>query len=345
MNFILDQIVDDFALPSLSSEWNTDEDIFKCKECGKTYKKVATLRKHRKEKHGPGKEKVQEYKCKYCGKVYKKLNYFTSHLEKKHSKEDDAISEIKAILSGTKNAYDVHIIDVSEMASLELTEKDNDMDQVLMYSRCALALGLFVLNFNDARKYGDGERVIRLYKFLYLIFRVDGRTKYAYYAFQLLCQVFYLLPEHLAFDLMFNRFTNNRGLLDSNVEIDREVEHWNKTFKMDCKEFNGKITPKSIQRASCSYQSVENILSTFDESTDIHRPSGRHENINTKADVISLAEQFKGHDLFKYKPGRTYGPYIVVPENLFSQIDVPLLKEWMISKIKHFSKLNVYSKL
>ena len=62
---------------------------------------------------------------------------------------------------------------------------------------------------------------------------------------------------------------------------------------MDCKEFNGKITPKSIQRASCSYQSVENILSTFDESTDIHRPSGRHENINTKADVISLAEQFK----------------------------------------------------
>ena len=65
----------------------------------------------------------------------------------------------------------------------------------------------------------------------WLIFRVDGRTKYAYYAFQLLCQVFYLLPEHLAFDLMFNRFTNNRGLLDSNVEIVREVEHWNKTFK------------------------------------------------------------------------------------------------------------------
>ena len=39
MNFILDQIFDNFALPSLSSEWNTDEDIFKCKECGKTYKK------------------------------------------------------------------------------------------------------------------------------------------------------------------------------------------------------------------------------------------------------------------------------------------------------------------
>ena len=84
----------------------------------------------------------------------------------KHSEEDDAISEIKAVLSGTKNPYDVHIIDASETASLELTEKDNDMDQVLMYSHCALALGLFVLNFNDARKYGDGKRAIRLYKFL-----------------------------------------------------------------------------------------------------------------------------------------------------------------------------------
>ena len=113
-----------------------------------------------------------------------------------------------------------------------------------MYSRSALALGLFVLNFNDARKYGDGERVIRLYKFLYLLFRVDGRTKYAYYAFQLLCQVFYLLPEHLAFDLLFNRFTNNRGLLDSNIETDREVEHWNKTFKWIVKSSTGKSHPK-----------------------------------------------------------------------------------------------------
>ena len=81
----------------------------------------------------------------------------------------------------------------------------------------------------------------KLYNVLFLLFRSNARTKYAFYSFQFLCQVYYLLPERLAFSLVHNRFTNNKGLPDFSVEMDREVDHWNKRFKMDCKEFQGKV--------------------------------------------------------------------------------------------------------
>ena len=74
-------------------------------------------------------------------------------------------------------------------------------------------------------KHGDGERIIRLYKFLLLYFRLEHRTKYSYYTLYTLCQVHQLLPPKLAHELVWNRTNNSRGLVDSNVENDSTVEH------------------------------------------------------------------------------------------------------------------------
>lgn len=60
------------------------------------------------------------------------------------------------------------------------------------------------MNFNNARKLGDGERILKLYKVLFFLFRSNARTKYAFYSFQFLCQACYLLPERLTFSLVHN---------------------------------------------------------------------------------------------------------------------------------------------
>lgn len=341
MNLILDTILDRFVLPSVAVDSRPDEDHWRCNDCGKKYKKVKSLRKHRQEKHGAANEAIRGYECNHCRKLYKTSANFKKHIKKvKHDAGEDIDEEgIAQELEDCRKIED----NAATSDSMDSKKDAEESDSVYHYSRCALFLGLFACNFNDARKYGDGERTLRLYKFLCLMFKLEGKTKYAYYTFQFLCQVFYLLPEELAFNLVFNRFVNNKGRADSNVEIDREVEHWNKLFKMDCREFNGKVTPKSIDRASCSYQSVDAILTAFDHCSNVHRPSGRHTRKNVTEDVTALAEQLKSQCLFKIKPGRKYQAYPSFPKNQFSRLDVPLLKEWMIQKLKHFRGLNVYS--
>ena len=52
MNKIFDLIADKFTLPPVDSEMDEGH-IFQCKDCGRRFRKVASLRKHQKTKHNP----------------------------------------------------------------------------------------------------------------------------------------------------------------------------------------------------------------------------------------------------------------------------------------------------
>ena len=87
------------------------------------------------------------FKCDICGHNFKNIPNLRKHRKTKH---------------------------LHERAT------DRTEDNVFNYSKNALAMSYLFKDFLDARKHGDGQRVIRLYKFLLLYFKVDGRTKYAY---------------------------------------------------------------------------------------------------------------------------------------------------------------------
>lgn len=54
-------------------------------------------------------------------------------------------------------------------------------DGIQNYSRGALGMGLLALNFIDARKHGDGARIIRLYKFMLLHCKAAKKLKYSFH--------------------------------------------------------------------------------------------------------------------------------------------------------------------
>ena len=93
-------------------------------------------------------------------------------------------------------------------------------------------------------------------KYLLLFFKLSNKTKYSKYTYLTLCQVNTLLPPHIAHDVIHNRFTNNRGERNTNVEMDREVEHSNQNFKQDCKHFHRKITEMNVNRSCTSFQAT-----------------------------------------------------------------------------------------
>ena len=133
--------------------------------------------------------------------------------------------------------------------------------------------------------------------------------------------------------------------MDSNKEIDRAVERWNKLFKLDCKEFHGKVTEKNISTASNSYQSMEDIVSYFDTSAGIRTPSGKHMKASADEDIFSLSRQFVNNEVFSFKVGRCRKAFPSYTCNILCYIDIRLLKEWILKKLRHFKELNVYSTL
>ena len=78
-------------------------------------------------------------------------------------------------------------IDISFDSEGNSDESRND-DHVLSYTRDVLTLGLLYMEFQDAIREGDGDRILRCWKYLLLIFKVSHRTNYSVEAFTLLEQ-------------------------------------------------------------------------------------------------------------------------------------------------------------
>ena len=210
------------------------------------------------------------YQRSFCGKSFKKVKSLTNHLHSVHQGE-------------------------------KITD---DQDYLQNYSKNAQALCYIVENFQDARKYGDGDRVIRLYKFLLIHFEIDDRSKYAYQSLHLLAQIIHLLPRSLAFELKWNRFVNTQGKVDTYVELDRHLEHLNKYVKTDLKQFQGKITDKSVARCSRSYFKIQRIIDQTDKQLYFIPASGRHSCVSWEDDVKQLGEQLNRADIFHFEPGQ-----------------------------------------
>ena len=172
---------------------------------------------------------------------------------------------------------------------ISVTDK-NASDYVFNYSVNALALCYLAKNFIDARKHGDGTRITRMYKYLLMYFKLDSRTKYSYQTLHLLAQIKILLPPSLSHELTWNRFTNNKGKIDWNVELDRELEYRNKYVKIDLSQYQGEISTKSINPCSRSYNEMQSIMNNLDSQLEIKKPSGRHGSASWVTDVKELGK-------------------------------------------------------
>ena len=170
----------------------------------------------------------------------------------------------------------------------------------------------------------DGDRIIRLYKFLSIYFKVDGQTKYAYQSLHLLAQISCLLPPSLAFELKWNRFVNTNGTING-----KHLEHLNKYVKADLTQFQGKITEKSIARCSRSYFNMQEITDYFDKQLGVVSPSGRHSSASWEEDVKQLDEQYIKANIFDYRHGRFHSRFPGFPKNYPSLRDVLTFKKWV----------------
>ena len=77
-------------------------------------------------------------------------------------------------------------------------------DKVHLYGNQVLTLVLICHCFNDSIREGDGDRVLRCWKFLLVIFRAKGHCNYCKEAIILLAQYHCLLSEQKATQLKWS---------------------------------------------------------------------------------------------------------------------------------------------
>lgn len=91
-------------------------------------------------------------------------NYDDSQL---HANSDDALRD--RLMCGLR----------SDSARRRLLADADGEIHVLLYAREVLTLGLFYMEFHDAIREGDGERIIRCWRYLLLLFNVSHCTNYS----------------------------------------------------------------------------------------------------------------------------------------------------------------------
>lgn len=70
----------------------------------------------------------------------------------------------------------------------ELGNEQKQDDKYQSYASDLLSMGLFCFEFVDSIKEGDGQRILRCWRYLLLIFKAAKRKNYSIEALNLLCQ-------------------------------------------------------------------------------------------------------------------------------------------------------------
>ena len=98
---------------------------------------------------------------------------------------------------------DLSCQNLTEDSNSEEQGIDGDDDQVQAYASELLTLELLLMEFSDSIREGDGERILRCWKYL-LLFKANIRTNYSIKALNLLAQIKYTLSPRMAAQLMWN---------------------------------------------------------------------------------------------------------------------------------------------
>lgn len=146
-------------------------------------------------------------------------------------------------------------------------------DEVYLYATELLTMALLWHGFHDSIREGDGERILRYWKFMLIIFKATNHRNYAKEAVVLLYQYYYLFSERQKHQLLWSRCVNTHGRTGTNIPCDLHMEHLNRRLKSVMRGMGSNITPHSITRAIAS---VHHVCQAFERQTASSQHSDHH---------------------------------------------------------------------
>ena len=243
----------------------------------------------------------------------------------------------RVFLNIIQNMLKQHLL-MHEMTSHPPEKSD---DQVTLYARELLTLGMILHEFQDAVKEGDGHRVICIWKLLLPVFSAAKRKNYAIQSFNLLAKCHYLSSPRVKQQLIWSRFVNTRGVPGGNIEMDLHMEHINRTIKLVLASQGSNLKPRSIQRIGKIAGALEAVTKQFDQHSSVSPQGSKHASVSYKKDMERIVHQLHSKTgVFFEKSGRMHRSFGKLDGHITLTLCTPLnydkLMQWMK---KHFYNL------
>ena len=201
-------------------------------------------------------------------------------------------------------------------------------DNVQEYAIQLLSQGLFYLELSDCISEGDGERILRCWRYLLPIFFSSGRTNYANEALNMIFQHDYALSPRHAQQLLWSRCINVHGRMGRNVPGDLEMEHLNRTLKECIKGLGPNKREDAITRVSRAMGAIGPLLQKFDQDNNVPSPGGLHERRNSKKDQNLLIMELIKKGVFRHVQQRKHNKF-PHPRNILHGKEKKDLTTWM----------------
>jgi L1 cell adhesion molecule like protein len=215
---------------------------------------------------------------------------------------------------------------------IKLAPGHGSNDFIHVYACEVLTLGLIWLNYYDAIKEGDGERIMKIWKYLLLIFKKAGRTNYSKEAAVLLINFHFTTSERVAAEIMTSRFINTKGRAGCNKPCDLHLEHLNRRLKGVISHLESNIQPSTLIRAAKAIGIIDRICTLFNEKVGGTEDSDHHSKPSSYKDFSLICESLKEIQVFRQLPSRKH-KFITIKECLLESVKVEDIADWIIDRI------------
>lgn len=173
------------------------------------------------------------------------------------------------------------------------------VDGIYVYATELLSLGLIWHGFHDAIRDGDGDRILRYWKFFLIIFKCTNHRNYAKEALSLLIQWHYKFSERQKAQLLWSRCVNTRGCQGGNIPCDLHMEHLNKRLKTVIRNMGANVKPETIQKAGRAIAPVQWVCQMFEQQTASQKHSDFHPIPDFGKDFTQVLELLEEERVFE----------------------------------------------
>ena len=171
---------------------------------------------------------------------------------------------------------------------------DYSKDSVFAYAVDVLSLCLIWYAFRDAVRQGDGDRIIRYWKLLAIIFRHQKHYNYSNEALNLIIQTLLLSPR-LVSEIKWSRTVNTRGGIGKNVPADLHMEH---LLKIMMSNLGSNILPKTTERATKALAVIDGVRTQFLKDIVFH-DKNYHSTPSSLKDISLMLQQLTTDRVFE----------------------------------------------